>query len=58
MEKLAANAAKEEQSKLLMSTHPSPNDRSIALAKAVNAEIEKAAVLSPAAPRFARQQKN
>lgn len=58
MEKLAANAAKEDQSKLLMATHPSPNDRSVALAKVVNAEIEKAALLSTAAQRFARQQKN
>jgi len=57
MEKLAANASKEEAGKLLMSTHPSANDRSIALAKIVNAELEKAAVLSGAAPRMAKQLK-
>jgi predicted Zn-dependent protease len=56
MEKLSTNATKEEQSKLLLATHPSPNDRSVAMAKAVNADIEKAARLSPAASRFEQQQ--
>jgi predicted Zn-dependent protease len=57
MEKLAA-ASKDESGKLLMATHPSANDRSIALAKSVNAELEKAALLSPAALRLQRHIKN
>lgn len=58
MEKLAANAAKDEPAKLLMSTHPSPNERSVNMAKAVNAELEKAAVASTAAQRITRFTKN
>jgi len=57
MEKLV-NASKDESGKLLLSTHPSANERSITMAKAVNAELEKAAILSPAAPRLQRQLKN
>jgi predicted Zn-dependent protease len=57
MEKLAT-ASKDESGKLLMATHPSANDRSIALATSVNAELEKAAVLSPAASRIQRHIKN
>jgi predicted Zn-dependent protease len=57
MEKLAS-ASKDESGKLLMATHPSANDRSIALVKSVNAELEKAASLSPAALRLQRHVKN
>jgi predicted Zn-dependent protease len=57
MEKIS-QVSKDESGKLLLATHPSANDRSISLAKSVNEELEKAAVLSPAASRLQRQLKN
>lgn len=57
MEKLA-NEFKDKSGTLLMATHPSASDRSMSMAKSVNDELEKAAVLSPAASRLQRQLKN
>jgi len=57
MEKLAA-VSKDETGKLLTATHPSANDRSASLARAVNIDIEKSAVPSPAASRLQKQFKN
>ena len=57
MEKLAA-VSKDEAGKLLTATHPSANARSASLARAVNLDIEKSAVPSPAASRLQKQFKN
>jgi hypothetical protein len=57
MEKLAA-VSKDESGKLLTATHPSANARSALLARAVNLDIEKSAVPSPAASRLQKQFKN
>jgi predicted Zn-dependent protease len=52
MEKLSALSQKEPAGALLLSTHPSADARRIAMAKAVNSEVEKAATRSPAADRY------
>ncbi len=52
MEKLANLSPKEPAGELLLSTHPSAENRRIALAKQVNAEIEKAATPSRSANRY------
>ena len=52
MEKLALLSAKEPSGELILSTHPSAENRRMALARQVNADIEKAAVLSKSATRY------
>jgi len=52
MEKLALLSAKEPSGELILSTHPSAENRRMALARQVNADIEKAAVLSKSANRY------
>ncbi|WVN41521.1 M48 family metalloprotease [beta proteobacterium MWH-UniP1] len=52
MEKLANLSPKEPSNELLLSTHPSAENRRIALAKQVNTEIEKAAIPSRSANRY------
>lgn len=55
LDKLAVAAPKSEAGSLWLATHPSASDRSLAMARAVNAELDAAAVLSQAAPRLAGQ---
>ncbi len=52
IEKLGSLSAKEPSNELLFSTHPSPDNRRIAIAKQVNAELEKAAVPSKTSNRY------
>jgi len=52
MEKLSSLSKNDAAGELLLSTHPSPDARRIAMAREVNAEIEKAAVGSAAAIRY------
>ena len=52
MERLALLSAKEPSGELILSTHPSAENRRMALARQVNADIEKAAVLSKSANRY------
>lgn len=52
MEKLASLSKKDESADLLLSTHPSPESRRIAMARQVSADLEKAAVASAASSRY------
>jgi len=52
MEKLSAVAAKDPAGELLLSTHPSAENRRITMAKQVNADLEKAATPSRSAARY------
>jgi predicted Zn-dependent protease len=52
LEKLSAMSKNDKAAELLLSTHPSSDARRIALARQVNQEIEKMAVLSQSADRY------
>jgi len=52
MEKLSAVTAKDPAGELLLSTHPSAENRRITMAKQVNADLEKAATPSRSAARY------
>ncbi|NBT76211.1 MAG: peptidase [Betaproteobacteria bacterium] len=52
MEKLSAVSAKDPAGELLLSTHPSAENRRITMAKQVNADLEKAATPSRSAARY------
>jgi predicted Zn-dependent protease len=52
MEKLSSLTKKDESVDLLLSTHPSPESRRIAMARQVSADLEKAAVTSSAFNRY------
>lgn len=52
MEKLSSTSPKESANELLFKTHPAADARRTAMAKAANAEIEKAATKSAAADRY------
>lgn len=52
MEKITGLSSRDSSYELLFSTHPSPDNRRIALAKQVTGELEKAAIPSRSATRF------
>lgn len=52
LEKLSALSKNDKAAELLLSTHPSTDARRIALARQVNQDIEKMAVLSKSADRY------
>jgi hypothetical protein len=52
LEKLSALSKNDKAAELLLSTHPSTEARRIALARQVNQDIEKMAVLSKSADRY------
>ena len=52
MEKLSSLTKKDEAADLLLSTHPSPESRRIAMARQVSSDLERAAVTSSASNRY------